>query len=103
MRRFCSISILPDTGGWDILHAIRSNGPNRDTPVIVVTVVAEKGVAKGFPIQDYLVKPVRPDALLESLKGASVIARGAKRRILVVDDDVQVLKLARVGLEAERL
>jgi len=63
-------------------------------------VVAEKGVAKGFPIQDYLVKPVRPDTLLESLKGAGVIVRGAKRRILVVDDDVQVLKLARVGLEA---
>ena len=92
--------ILPDTGGWDILHSIRSNGLNRNIPVIVVTVVAEKGVAKGFPIQDYLVKPVRPDALLEALKGAGVIARGAQRRILVIDDDVKILKLARVGLEA---
>jgi len=38
--------ILPDTGGWEILHAIRTAGPNQNTPVVVVTVVAEKGVAK---------------------------------------------------------
>jgi signal transduction histidine kinase/DNA-binding response OmpR family regulator len=93
--------ILPDTGGWDILHSIRSAGPNQSTPVIVITVVAEKGVAKGFAIQDYLVKPIRPKVLLDSLNGAGVRPKGMKPRVLVVDDDVKILKLATAGLQAE--
>jgi CheY-like chemotaxis protein len=92
--------ILPDTGGWDILHTIRAAGLNQNTPVIVVTLVAEKGIAKGFPIQDYLVKPVRPNDLLDSLRGAGLTPKSLQRRILVVDDDVKILKLASVGLKA---
>jgi CheY-like chemotaxis protein len=92
--------ILPDTGGWDVLHSIRAVGPNQNTPVIVVTVVAERNVAKGFPVQDYLVKPVRSEALLEALKNAGVLPLAETTRVMVVDDDLKILKLARVGLES---
>jgi signal transduction histidine kinase/DNA-binding response OmpR family regulator len=92
--------ILPDTGGWDVLHSIRAAGPNQNTPVIVVTVVAERNVAKGFPVQDYLVKPVRSEALLEALKNAGVLPLAETTRVMVVDDDLKILKLARVGLES---
>src|SRR5207244_11596782 len=57
---------LPDTGGRDILHSIRAKGPNQSTPVIVVTVVAEKGVDQGFPIQDYLLKTINYYSTLRS-------------------------------------
>ena len=60
--------ILPDMGGWDVLHAIRDRGPNRQTPVIVVTVVTEKTAAKGFAIDDFLVKPVETNALIGALE-----------------------------------
>jgi PAS domain S-box-containing protein len=92
--------ILPDTGGWDILHSIRANGPNQSTPVIVVTVVAEKGVAQGFPIQDYLVKPIHSDTLLDSLRNAGVEPNGIERKVLVVDDDPNTLKIARTALQS---
>jgi signal transduction histidine kinase/DNA-binding response OmpR family regulator len=92
--------ILPDTGGWEILHAIRTAGPNQNTPVVVVTVVAEKGVAKGFPVQDYLVKPIHPKALLDALKSAGAYPRDVTKRVMVVDDDAKTLKLAQVGLQA---
>lgn len=92
--------IMPDTGGWDILHAIRTAGPNKSTPVIVVTVVAEKGVAKGFPVQDYLVKPLRPETLMHSLRSAGVVPRSVTKQVMVVDDDAKTLKLARIGLQA---
>ncbi|HEX9263490.1 MAG TPA: response regulator [Candidatus Binatia bacterium] len=92
--------ILPDVGGWETLRAIRSTSLNQSTPVVVVTVVAEKGVAKGFPVQDYLVKPIRPEALLDSLKNAGVFPRNVPRRVMVVDDDEKTLKLARVSLHA---
>ena len=91
--------MLPDTGGWDLFRAIRQ-GPNRHAPVIVVTVVAETSLVRGFLLQDYLLKPARPDVLLEALRGAGVTARGARRRILIVDEDAKILELARGGLEA---
>lgn len=92
--------ILPDTGGWDVLRAIRTGGPNKSTPVIVITVVAEKGVAQGFPVQDYLVKPVRAEILMDSLRSAGILPRTANKQVLVVDDDATTLKLSKIGLEA---
>jgi two-component system sensor histidine kinase TorS len=42
--------LLPDMSGRQLLEALRREGANRDTPVIVVTVIAERGVAAGFSI-----------------------------------------------------
>jgi CheY-like chemotaxis protein len=60
--------LLPDMSGWDVLKAIRSEGPNSEVPVIVITLVAEKKVGVGFPIQDVLSKPVQLKELLVSLE-----------------------------------
>jgi signal transduction histidine kinase/DNA-binding response OmpR family regulator len=90
--------ILPDMGGWELLHAIRNDHQNHDTPVIVLSVVTEKEAALAFPIWDYLVKPVRPEDLLASLQRAGIQSEKDKR-ILVVDDDPKSLKLAAVALE----
>ena len=68
--------ILPDMIGWDVLHAIRMEGANQHTPVIAVTIVAEKEIARGFPIQDYLTKPLSPESLIASLKSAKVQSNG---------------------------
>jgi signal transduction histidine kinase/DNA-binding response OmpR family regulator len=92
--------ILPEMGGWEVLHAIRAGGPNQHTVVIVATVVAEKEVAKGFSVQDFLVKPIAPESLLEALKNARVDASGIKKKILVVDDDPNTLKMAKAALQA---
>jgi len=95
--------LLPDMTGWDVLRAIRTDGVNRDVPVIVVSVVAEKAIAVGFAIQDFLVKPIEPESLLASLTQARVRPDGSKK-VLVVDDDPKSLKLveamlARLGYE----
>jgi signal transduction histidine kinase/CheY-like chemotaxis protein len=92
--------ILPDMGGWEVLHSIRAGGPNQQAPVIVATVVAEKEVAKGFSVQDYLVKPIASGALLQALEHARVAANGVKKKILVVDDDPNTLKMAKAVLQA---
>ena len=90
--------ILPDVGGWEVLRAVRAGGPNQQTPVIVATVVAKKEVAKGFPIKDFLTKPIAPEALLDALKDARVGA-GGRKRILVVDDDPNTLTMAEAVLQ----
>jgi PAS domain S-box-containing protein len=92
--------ILPDLGGWEVLHSIRSGGANEHVPVIVATVIAERELVKGFVVQDFLVKPVSPDALLEALRKAGIDADGGKKKILIVDDDPQALKMAKAALQA---
>jgi PAS domain S-box-containing protein len=84
--------LLPDMSGWDALRAIRAAGLNRDTPTIVVTVVAEKGAGAGFFIHDYLAKPVQAQDLLASLTRAGV-PPSLVRPILVVEDDPADRKL----------
>ena len=51
--------LLPDMSGLKVLHAIRESGPNRDTPVIVVSVLADEQLVSGFAVQDVLSKPAR--------------------------------------------
>ena len=101
-RTFDAITLdllLPDMSGWDVLKALRTTGRNQTTPAIVVTVVAEKGVAAGYAIHDYLVKPVRTGQLLASLQRAGVEPAGA-RAILVVDDDLPARRLMETTLQA---
>jgi signal transduction histidine kinase/DNA-binding response OmpR family regulator len=90
--------ILPDMGGWELFQAIRNDQRNHDKPIIVLSVVSEKEIARAFPIWDYLIKPIRPDDLLASLQRAGIKAEKSKR-ILVVDDDPKTLKLAAAALE----
>jgi PAS domain S-box-containing protein len=89
--------LLPDMSGWEVLRAIRGTGPNADVPVVVVTMVAEKGTGAGFRIHDFLVKPVQAEELLASLHGAGVPPE-ARGPVLVVDDDPKALKLAEATL-----
>jgi len=84
--------VLPDMNGIQVLQAIRSQESNRDVPVIVVTVVAERGAIAAFAVHDILPKPLDGEQLLRSLERAGVVA-GASREVLVVDDDVGSLKL----------
>jgi PAS domain S-box-containing protein len=94
-RTFSAITLdllLPDLTGLDVLHSIRIEGKNQLTPVVVVSVVAEKGVVGGFPVHDYLKKPVDSHELVESLHRAQVLSE-ANDRVWVIDDDPAALKL----------
>jgi signal transduction histidine kinase/CheY-like chemotaxis protein len=91
--------LLPDMGGWDVLKAIRAGGPNLATPVVVVTVVVEKGIGAGYAIHDYLAKPVSAESLLASLRAAG-LRPSATRPVLVVDDDPQARRLMEAMLHA---
>jgi CheY-like chemotaxis protein len=71
---------------------------NRQTPVVVVTVVAERGAVAGFAVQDVLQKPVEAEALVASLTRAGLPPTRAGT-ILVVDDDPGSLKLVAAALQ----
>ena len=85
--------ILPDMNGWDLLRKVREDSLNRETPTIVVTVVADKTGAVGYRIQDFLIKPIAKEDLLAAIKRAGVV-RDRSRKVLCIDDDPHSLKLA---------
>ncbi|MDB4985676.1 MAG: Histidine kinase, partial [Myxococcaceae bacterium] len=84
--------LLPDRSGLQVLRELRSSGLNRDTPVIVLSVVAEQQVVHGFAVSDFLAKPVESDKILGSLQRAGIVP-AKSGTILVVDDDLSSLKL----------
>jgi signal transduction histidine kinase/CheY-like chemotaxis protein len=84
--------LLPDISGLDVLHGIRKEGPNRETPVIVVSVLPDREAVTGFSVQDVLLKPVGAPELLASLQRADV-PPDTQRKVLVLDDDPRMLAL----------
>jgi signal transduction histidine kinase/CheY-like chemotaxis protein/HAMP domain-containing protein len=99
-RTFSAVTLdllLPDMSGVDLLTKIRSERRNADLPIVVVTVVAERGAVAGFTVTDVLAKPIDTAALLDALRRAGVTPerRGA---VLVVDDDPGSLKLMQATL-----
>jgi PAS domain S-box-containing protein len=89
--------LLPDLGGRAVLQGIRTEGPNRYTPVIIVTVLPEQGIAVGTHVHDILVKPVKEGDLIAALRGAAV-GPDSKGPVLVVDDTARDCKLAETAL-----
>jgi PAS domain S-box-containing protein len=90
--------LLPDMVGLDVLHQIRSEGLNAETPVLVVSVVAKEGTVGGFSVHDYLRKPIESPTLLKSLRNAGVSPHSSST-VFVVDDDASALKLMQTVLE----
>ena len=94
-RKYAAITvdlILPDISGWDLIRSIRVDSLNKDTPILMVTVVADKSAGIAVPIHDYLVKPLEPNHLRMSLAEAGVLPH-ADQTVLVVDDDANTFKL----------
>jgi PAS domain S-box-containing protein len=98
-QRFDAVTLdllLPDMSGLDLLPGIRATGPNRNVPVIVVT-VADHRVISGFAVHDVLRKPLDSRALLGSLERAGV-KPDKPGSILIVDDDPGALRLMEATL-----
>jgi PAS domain S-box-containing protein len=84
--------LLPDVSGLEVLRGIRETALNREVPVIVITVVTERGAVAGFAVHDMLAKPLDTGSLLQSLRRAGVTAERSGE-VLVIDDDAGSRKL----------
>jgi len=55
---------LPGMDGWDVLSVIKADPKLASTPVVVVSVLPERGRGFALGAADYLVKPVSREGLL---------------------------------------
>jgi len=63
--------LMPGVGGIEVLKAIRSGPANRETPVIIVSVMADedtKIVCRSLRISDYVVKPIVRELLVAAVR-----------------------------------
>jgi CheY-like chemotaxis protein len=91
---------LPILDGWDLLALLKADPDTAPIPVVVVSMVDERG--KGFALgaAEYLVKPVSGNELRAAL--ARVTELPASGRVLVaIGQDANTIELIRGALEPE--
>jgi CheY-like chemotaxis protein len=92
--------MLPRLDGWDVLARAKDDPLIRNIPVVVVSMLDERG--KGFALgaDEYLLKPIRADDLRGTIHRLVQTAQRSAT-LLAVDDDPLAIELIRTSLEPE--
>jgi len=77
--------LMPQMDGWEVLKELKADAELRDTPVIMVTVLNERGMAIPLGAADFVTKPVDRQRLAAILR--EHCANRGNASILVVEDD----------------
>jgi CheY-like chemotaxis protein len=88
--------LMPGMDGWTVLTQVKSDPALADIPVVMLTMVDDRGLGYALGAADYLTKPVDRERLLALLE-----RHAAGRSVLVVDDDADLRTLVRRVLERE--
>ncbi len=82
--------MLPNMNGWQVLQALKSDAKTCDIPVIIISMVEQKGYGFSLGAADYLVKPIEKKQLIQRL--AFLKAGKNETKVLLVDGDVDTLE-----------
>ncbi|KAB2897718.1 MAG: response regulator, partial [Kofleriaceae bacterium] len=87
---------MPGMSGWEVLSTLKLTESTAAIPVIMMTVMHQKEVGQTLGAADYLIKPIDPDRLVDTLTRHT---RSKTARVLVVEDDEPTRDLIRRTLE----
>jgi signal transduction histidine kinase/DNA-binding response OmpR family regulator len=95
--------LLPKLDGWDFLARAKADPAIADIPIVIVSMLDERG--KGFALgaAEYLVKPVKRDDLLSALRrfAVSPVTINGPPKVLAIDDDPMAIELIEAVLRPE--
>jgi signal transduction histidine kinase/DNA-binding response OmpR family regulator len=91
---------LPGMDGWDVLATLKSDPATAPIPVVVVSMVDERGRGFALGAAEYLVKPVSRDDFLSALSRVIVLP-DSNRSLLAIDDDPLVIEFVKAALQPE--
>src|SRR5262249_1877227 len=83
--------------GWAVLTALKADPDLRDIPVVVVTILKDRGMAFSLGAADFMTKPVDRASLTATLR--RYCADTDAGPVLIVDDDPSARDAARRMLE----
>jgi len=94
--------LLPKVDGWDVLARAKADPALREIPIVVVSMMDERGRGFALGATDYLLKPIDAQTLLGTLRRVIRTIGGSAAdtvTLLAVDDDPLALELLRASLE----
>jgi signal transduction histidine kinase/DNA-binding response OmpR family regulator len=92
--------LLPGIDGWEVLAQLKADPQTAAIPVVVVSMLDERGRGFALGAAEYLVKPVGKDPLLAALHRAAAIPE-RQHTVVAIDDDFRAIELVRASLEPE--
>jgi len=91
---------LPVLDGWDLLALLKADPATAGIPVVIVSMLDERGKGLALGAAEYLVKPVRGDDVRAALRRVAGLPAGG-RTLAFVGEDPQVLEALRAALEPD--
>jgi signal transduction histidine kinase/DNA-binding response OmpR family regulator len=91
---------IPGMDGWDVLATLKSDPATAPIPVVVVSMVDERGRGFALGAAEYLVKPVSRDNFLSALSRVIALP-DSNRSLLTIDDDPLVIEFVKAALVPE--
>ena len=92
--------LLPGVDGWEVLAQLKADPGTAAIPVVVVSMLDERGRGFALGAAEYLVKPVSKEQLLAALRRAAAMPE-RKHTVVAIDDDPLAIELVRASLEPE--
>jgi signal transduction histidine kinase/CheY-like chemotaxis protein len=95
--------LLPRVDGWDFLARAKADATIADIPVIIVSILDERGQGIALGAAEYLVKPVNREDLLATLRHLTAAKDGGagSPKVLIIDDDPLAAELVEAILQPE--
>ena len=90
--------LLPGIDGWEVLAQLKADPRTAPIPVIVVSMLDERGRGFALGAAEYLVKPVGKEQLLAAVYRAAAVPE-RQHTVVAIDDDPLAIELARANLE----
>jgi len=87
--------MMPKPDGWEVLSALKADADLRDIPVVIVTVLSDRGIGLSLGAVDVLTKPVDRGRLAALIHG--LVRRDGP--VLVVEDDAAARDIMRQTIE----
>jgi signal transduction histidine kinase/DNA-binding response OmpR family regulator len=86
--------LLPDMDGWDFLAQLKiGDTPLSKVPVVIVSILADRGRGRLLGAAEVLQKPVMYEDLLASLSRLGLVKKDQSMTLLVIDDDPDSVEL----------
>ena len=89
--------MMPQQDGWTVLQELKADPQTRAIPVIICSILDERGQGFSLGAAEYLVKPFTEEELLEAIQ--RVDGRPRPLKVLVIDDSEGDRQLIRRVLE----
>jgi CheY-like chemotaxis protein len=90
--------VMPGADGWQVLHDLKADPVTSCIPVVFLTIVDKKALGLQLGAAAYLVKPLDPVEVRDTLNRVIGSTVRSPKRLLVVDDDPNVADMLRQWL-----